>query len=130
MSTSSLSLFTLALASTVLAAPTTKSILKTRQTTPQFSITALSQNLPVGPPYGTGAIATTLSLTVSYPDPAGSDATLSTVCSYTWPVGVLNGTDWTDCQDASLQWRLPAAEYVGGTDFLVELFETVAAADG
>lgn len=130
MHSSPLSLALLPLAATVLAHPMAGSKLPPRQTTPQLEITALSQNLPVSGPYGTGAIATTLSLTISYPDPAGTDATLSTVCSHTWPVGVLNGTDWADCADPALQWRLPAFQYVGGTNFLVELFETVTAADG
>lgn len=114
----------------ILARPATGSSLGLRQTTTQFEITALSQNLPVGPPYGTGDIATTLALTVSYPDSMGTNAILSTTCNYTWPVGVLNGTDWTQCADPALQWRLPAAEYTSGTHFVVELFETVTATDG
>lgn len=130
MRASASSLALLPLAGFVLAHPATRSSLALRQTTPEFEITALSENLPVGPPYGTGDIATTLALTVSYPDPAGTDATLSTTCSYTWPVGVLSGTDWTPCADPALQWRLPAANYTSGTNFLVELFETVTAADG
>lgn len=133
MYTSPLPLATLALASTILAHPTTNPILTPRQTTPQFQITALTELLPVGPPYGTSdTFAASIALTVSYSDPAGSDATLSTACSYTWPAGVtaLNGTDWAGCQDAALQWRLPAAEFVGGTNFVVELLESVTAADG
>lgn len=124
------SLLLLPLSGSVLSQPTTRSALQRRQTTTQFEITALSQNLPVGPPYGTGDIATTLAITVSYPDPAGTSDALSTTCSYTWPVGVLDGTDWTVCDDPALQWRLPAANYTSGTNFLVELFETVTASDG
>lgn len=110
--------------------PTTVSSIEARQTEPQFEITALSENLPVGPPYGTGDIATTLALTISYPDPTGAEATLSTTCSHTWPVGVLGGTGWTSCLDPALEWRLPVANYTSGKNFLVELFETVTAADG
>ncbi|CAN8099911.1 unnamed protein product [Discula destructiva] len=121
----------LSLVTSITARPTTDSGLDSRQeSTDQFEITALSQNLPVSGPYGTGDIATTLALTISYPDPAGSNTRLSTKCSYTWPVGVLNGTEWTDCEDPAVQWRLPAAEYTSGTNFLVELFETLDAADG
>lgn len=117
------------LAGSIHAHPTTGLPLGLRQTNAQFEITSLSENLPVGPPYGTGNIATTLALTVSYPDPTGVSGMLSTTCSYTWPVGVLNGTDWTPCMDPALQWRLPAADYTSGTNFLVELFETLTASD-
>lgn len=110
--------------------PTSRLPLGLRQAAPQFEITALSENLPVGPPYGTGDIETTLTLTIAYPDPIGTDATLSTTCSYTWPVGVLNGTNWTACGDPALEWRLPASNYTSGTNFLVELFETITATDG
>lgn len=131
MRPSAFQLAILTLAGSIHAHPATRSPpVALRQTDAQFEITSLSENLPVGPPYGTGNIATTLALTVSYPDPNGVSGMLSTTCSYTWHVGVLNGTDWTTCLDPALQWRLPAADYTSGTNFSVELFETLTATDG
>lgn len=130
MRASALKLAIVALAGSTVAHPTTTSSIGLRQTDAQFEITSLSEDLPVGPPYGTGDIATTLTLTISYPDPHGAGGILSTTCSYTWPVGVLNGTDWTNCADPALQWRLPVADYTSGTNFLVELFESLTTQDG
>lgn len=130
MHPSALKLAVVALAGSISAHPTINSPHGPRQTDAQFGITSLSENLPVGPPYGTGDIATTLTLTISYPDPSGASGVLSTTCSYTWPVGVLHGTDWTKCADPALQWRLPVANYTSGTNFLVELFESLTPQDG
>lgn len=130
MRTSAFQIAIVTLAGSIHAHPTTRPPLGLRQTDAQFEITSLSENLPVGPPYGTSNIATTLALTVSYPDPTGASGILSTACSYTWSVAVLSGTEWTTCTDPALQWRLPAANYTSGTNFLVELFETLTATDG
>src|SRR5437868_5024892 len=81
-----------------------------RQTAQEFEITALSGRFPVNGPYGTGPINSSLGITVTYPDASSaSGATLSTTCSYAWPASIAPGpTDWTVCEDSSVQWRLPS----------------------
>jgi hypothetical protein len=84
------------------------------------NITALSANLPVGPPYGyTGQ--TSLSVTVSH-------TTGTTTCSTSWPGTPAPFTTWAACADPSVQWRVPTPGWTGGASFEVDLY--VSNADG
>ncbi|KAI0096636.1 hypothetical protein GGR51DRAFT_568306 [Nemania sp. FL0031] len=98
-----------------------------RQTTYEFDITALNGRFPSDGPYGTGPIDSSLSITISYPDPAStSGSTLSTTCSYSWPASTPPGpTDWTVCQDPSVQWRLPADGWTNYGNYRVEVYQTL-----
>ncbi|KAI8626764.1 hypothetical protein F5Y19DRAFT_216313 [Xylariaceae sp. FL1651] len=100
-----------------------------RQTTHEFDITALNGRFPTDGPYGTGPIASSLSITVTYPDPSStSGANLSTTCSYAWPASIAPGpTDWTVCQDPSVQWRLPANGWTNSGNYRVEVYQTLTA---
>ncbi len=93
----------------------------------EFDITALSASLPVDGVYGTGPRDSPISITVTYPDASSSDdSTLSTTCNYVWPSGTSPGpTDWTPCDNADLQWRLPANGWTSRTNYRVEVYQTL-----
>ncbi|KAJ8126590.1 hypothetical protein O1611_g7049 [Lasiodiplodia mahajangana] len=98
-----------------------------RQTTYEFDITGLGGKFPTDGPYGTGPIDSSLSITISYPDPSStSGATLSTFCSYSWPASIPPGpTDWTVCEDPSVQWRLPTDGWTNFANYRVEVYQTL-----
>ncbi|KAI1818193.1 hypothetical protein GGS20DRAFT_344925 [Poronia punctata] len=108
-----------------LSAPTHK-----RETAQEFQITALNGRFPTDGPYGTGPIASSLSITISYPDSSSSasNGVLSTTCSYSWSSEIAPGpTAWSACEDPSLQWRLPAAGWTSTRNFRVEVYEGLQA---
>ncbi|KAI0481071.1 hypothetical protein GGR56DRAFT_303715 [Xylariaceae sp. FL0804] len=112
----------LALAPVGFAAPFAPVLVQTSD----FNITALSATLPEDGPYGSGPIASSMSITLSYP--SSSDAAISTTtCSTSWASGDSPGpTDWSDCADASLSWRLPTDGWTSQTNFRVEVFQTLS----
>ncbi|KAI0397365.1 hypothetical protein F5Y17DRAFT_455026 [Xylariaceae sp. FL0594] len=93
-----------------------------------FEITALSGTFPSTGPYGTGPIASSLQITLSYPSPDdATNASATTTCSYSWPSTTPPGpTDWTECADPSLQWRLPADGWTGVGNYVVEVYECLS----
>lgn len=117
-----LTLVTSLFLTSALAAP-----LQSRQTQ-DFQITALSASLPTSGTYGSGPRDSSLQITLSYPDPSSENATLSTTtCSVAWTKDEGPGaTDWATCEDSSVQWRLPASGWISQTNFLVDVFETLA----
>lgn len=99
--------------------------------TQKFEITALSASLPVLGVYGTGPRDAPISITVSYPDLSTSGANLTTKCSYLWLAADGPGPiDWTPCDDAALQWRLPEAGWTSPANYVVELYLASALNDG
>jgi hypothetical protein len=109
--------------SLVLAAPSPAAINK-RQATQQFEIPVLYGKFPVGGPYGTGPIDSSLTITVTYP--SGDDA-FNTTCSYNWPAITPPGpTDWTVCEEPSVQWRLPADGWSNVANYRVQLYKSLS----
>ncbi|KAI1359935.1 hypothetical protein F5Y08DRAFT_318346 [Xylaria arbuscula] len=98
-----------------------------RQVTNEFDLTELHGTFPTSGVYGTGPIDSSLSVTVTYPDPSSTTgARLSTTCSYAWPASIGPGpTDWTTCTDASVQWRLPADSWTSYGNYRVEVYQTL-----
>ncbi|GAP90750.1 hypothetical protein SAMD00023353_5200880 [Rosellinia necatrix] len=95
----------------------------------EFDLTELHGSFPTDGVYGTGPIASSLSITVSYPDPSSNNgANLTTSCSYAWPASIAPGpTDWTTCQDPSVEWRLPEKGWTSYRNYRVELYQTLTA---
>ncbi|KAI1074811.1 hypothetical protein F5B20DRAFT_427435 [Whalleya microplaca] len=93
----------------------------------EFDITALSAKLPVSGTYGTGAIDSSISITVNYPDASSTTgANLTTTCSYAWPASITPGpTNWTQCTDPALQWRLPEKGWTSTTNYRVEVYQSL-----
>ncbi|KAJ2987090.1 hypothetical protein NUW58_g4694 [Xylaria curta] len=98
-----------------------------RQVAHEFNLTGLTGTFPTSGVYGTGPIDSSLSITVTYPDASSTnDASLTTTCSYGWPASIGPGpTNWTTCQDSSVQWRLPASNWKSFGNYLVELYQTL-----
>lgn len=91
----------------------------------EFQITSLAAQLPTTGSTGSGPIDSSISITLVYPDPSGN-ATLSTSCSYAWPASPGPGpTDWSECTDPLVQWRLPAEGWTSDVNFRVEVFQTL-----
>ncbi|TGJ88467.1 hypothetical protein E0Z10_g331 [Xylaria hypoxylon] len=109
--------------------PLALSIPHGRQVLHEFDITELQGTFPTNGVYGTGPIDSSLSITVTYPDPSSTGgANLTTTCSYAWPASPGPGpTDWTVCQDPSVQWRLPTNGWTSYTNYRVELYQTLTA---
>ncbi|KAI0903225.1 hypothetical protein F4823DRAFT_308242 [Ustulina deusta] len=109
--------------------PLALSIPHGRQVIHEFDLTELHGSFPTPGVYGTGAIASSLSITVTYPDSSStSGANLTTTCSYAWSASTGPGpTDWTACGDASVQWRLPTDGWSSDGNFRVELYQTLTA---
>jgi hypothetical protein len=98
-----------------------------KRTSHEFDITSLSGKFPSTGPYGTGPIDSSLSITITYPNPSVSGSNLSTTCSYAWPASVNPGpTDWTVCADPSVQWRLPADGWTSSRNYRVEIYQTLS----
>ncbi|KAI0871778.1 hypothetical protein GGS24DRAFT_503445 [Hypoxylon argillaceum] len=99
-----------------------------RQTDHEFDITALNGRFPTGGPYGTGPIASSLSITINYPDASSTTgAILTTTCSYSWPASTPPGpTDWSVCEDTSVQWRLPTDGWTNFVNYRVEVYQTIS----
>ncbi|KAF2972546.1 hypothetical protein GQX73_g901 [Xylaria multiplex] len=100
-----------------------------RQAVHEFDLTGLAGSFPTDGVYGTGPIASSLSITITYPDPSSTDGeNLTTTCSYSWPSSTAPGpTDWTECQDSSVQWRLPTNGWTNRGNYRVELYQTLTA---
>ncbi|KAI1844988.1 hypothetical protein JX265_008427 [Neoarthrinium moseri] len=109
--------------SVVLAQP-----LQTRDA-PQFIITSLGATFPEPGPFGDESVDSSVSIAVTYPDPAStSSGTLDTTCRVGWPSGTNPGpTAWTPCANPALQFRLPTDGWTSTRNFRVELWETLTA---
>ncbi|RWA12858.1 hypothetical protein EKO27_g2234 [Xylaria grammica] len=98
-----------------------------RQVVHEFDLTELHGTFPTNGVYGTGPIDSSLSISVTYPDPSSdSGANLTTTCSTAWPASIGPGpTDWATCEDSSVQWRLPADGWSSYGNYRVELYQTL-----
>ncbi|KAI1157583.1 hypothetical protein F5B18DRAFT_644539 [Nemania serpens] len=100
------------IASCFIVIPLAHSLPQKHQPKHEFQITALNGKFPVNGPYGTGPIQSSLSVTITYPGSSKGGAALTTTCDHSWPASTHPGaTDWTACQNSSVQWRLPAAGF-------------------
>lgn len=102
--------------------------LESRDVAAQFTITDLQATFPYPEgPYGDPEVDSFVNIHVTYPDPASdSGATLSTPCSVSWPRGTDPGpTDWSVCDDPSVQFRLPSDGWVRTTNFTAEIWQTL-----
>ncbi|KAI1424315.1 hypothetical protein F5Y12DRAFT_462028 [Xylaria sp. FL1777] len=95
----------------------------------EFDLNSLLGTFPTAGVYGTGPIDSSISITVTYPDPSStSGANLTTSCSYAWPASIGPGpTNWTTCEDSSVQWRLPEKGWTAYNNYRVELYQTLTA---
>ncbi|KAI0432732.1 hypothetical protein F5Y09DRAFT_339287 [Xylaria sp. FL1042] len=109
--------------------PLALSIPHGRQVLHEFDLTGLYGSFPTAGVYGTGPINSSLSVTITYPDPSStSGANLTTSCYYAWPASISPGpTDWTACEDPSVQWRLPSKGWTSYGNYRVEFYQTLTA---
>ncbi|KAI1346732.1 hypothetical protein F5Y01DRAFT_265266 [Xylaria sp. FL0043] len=98
-----------------------------RQVLHEFDLTGLYGSYPTSGVYGSGPIASSLSVTITYPDPSStSGANLTTSCRYDWPASIAPGpTDWSVCADPSVQWRLPEKGWTNYANYRVEFYQTL-----
>ncbi|ETS86296.1 hypothetical protein PFICI_00124 [Pestalotiopsis fici W106-1] len=101
--------------------------LESRDASTDITITKLSATFPSSGPYGDPEVDSFVTISVTYPDPAAADsATLSTTCTVSWPSGTDPApTEWTDCVDPTLSFRLPTDGWTSTGNFQVELWETL-----
>ncbi|KAI0969001.1 hypothetical protein F4678DRAFT_177068 [Xylaria arbuscula] len=100
-----------------------------RQVLHEFDLTELHGTFPTAGVYGTGPINSSLGVTITYPDPSSTNGSnLTTTCSYAWPASDGVGpTDWTTCEDPSVQWRLPTNGWSNYNNYRVEFYQTLTA---
>ncbi|KAI0383664.1 hypothetical protein F5Y04DRAFT_269928 [Hypomontagnella monticulosa] len=87
-----------------------------------FNITSLSATFPYPGVYGVDSVNSFVEIALSYPDPASSDASLTTTCRVDWPAGTPPAaTAWAACADPDVVFRI--ASLTSTNNFSVGVFQ-------
>ncbi|KAI1208188.1 uncharacterized protein F4807DRAFT_461914 [Annulohypoxylon truncatum] len=92
---------------------------------PDFTLTSLDATFPYSGVYGDESVNSFVNVALSYQNPSSTIVdTLNTTCGVSWPAGTNPGpTNWTNCADTNMQFRLPTDGWTSTTNFRVEFWE-------